>query len=78
MTFKRITFEAAVAYARGKEEQYRDHGIFIRLILHAQGVMIEVTCPSKHATTNHLVSWHELEHSHYDALRIGIDKACER
>lgn len=71
MTFKRITFEAAVAYARGKCEEHRDRRATCKLFLDDQGIKILMTCDQGKA--EHTVSWHDLEQAHYDALRLGID-----
>lgn len=77
--FKRITFEAAAAYAAGKAEQYRDLRMIIRLIVTYLGIECEVHCfaVGRHTISNELISWHDIEHGHYDALRLGIDKAIE-
>lgn len=75
--FKRITFEAAAAYAAGKQEEHRDLKMFIRLIITSLGVECEVRCfpLGREILNNHLIPWHDIEQHHYDALRLGIDKA---
>ena len=71
MTFKRITFEAALAYARGKMEQNRDIRLSIQLILDDLGIRILAT--STKGKREHIVTWHDLEYAQYDALRPAID-----
>lgn len=73
MNIPYTVFEAAVAYARGKEEQHRDAGLGVRMYLHLHGVMVEARSNDK--ARDVLVSWHGIERAQYDALRGAIDKA---
>lgn len=76
MTFKRIMFEAARSYANGKEEEQRSACITICLIIKMDGILITVA--NAHDHKRHVVSWHDIEHRQYDALREGIDEALRK
>jgi hypothetical protein len=72
--FKRITFQAACAYAAGKMERFRDDQISIFLQLDSLGIKVLLRSPRVNAAK--VVSWHDIEHKQYDALREGIDEVC--
>lgn len=69
-------FEAARSYANGKEEELRSGKITICLIIQMFGIAITVA--NAHGHRRHVVSWHDIEHRQYDALREGIDETIRR
>ena len=78
MKIDHTALEAAIAYARGKEEQYRhlNMNIFFQFI--AIGIIWRMVMKSEHIWRGkqEIVTWEELARGQYDALKAAIDSLC--
>lgn len=75
----RTVFEAAVIYAQALMDRHQGKGLAIIIVVQRQGLMLkarlgtDVDAPRR----DRIVSWHDIEHAQYDALRSGLDKLVE-